>query len=88
MSRIKANVRFNERNNTMYYRYFTIEPYAYKVGDTYEREDIKRVDKVVPDKENNVNVGDYDFYRLETTENGEYDLDNDVFCEFFIAVEK
>lgn len=89
MNKIKAYVGCDEYNKVYHYEYFTIEEGTYEVGDFYDHEEIKEITKVKLDvNQPKHECWDYDYFRILTTCDKEYDLENDVFCEYFIAIHK
>ena len=87
MERIRANVRYNEYNNRLYYRDFQIYEKAPEVGDIIGGEDVISVSPIKLDAEQpKWEVYDYDYYRVETTCNGENNEDDNIVL--WVAVKK
>lgn len=88
MRKIKAYVRVDEHNKIKFYRNFTVESGLYEVGDLYDHETIKEITEIKPDIENNSEVFNYNYFRLITTMNGDYSIEDGDYLEYFIAIEK
>lgn len=87
MRKIRANVGYDEYNNKLFYQDFWIYKKAPEVGDTIDGEDVISVSPVKLDPEQpSWEVYDYDYYRVETTCNGENSEDDNIVL--WIAVEK
>ena len=87
MKKIRANVRYNEHLNRLYYRDFWIFEKAPEVGDIINYENVISVSPVKLDPEQlNWEVYDCDYYRVETTCNGENSENDNIIL--WIAVEK
>lgn len=88
MSEIKVYISYEERTNTRGYRNFTIEDAVPEVGDTFHGEEVKTVEEIKPDIQNNDEVFSYDYYVVKATQDGEYNEDDDIGMMYFIAVER
>lgn len=86
MRKLKAYVNMDEYNKVHYYKDFIIEEARYQVGDIYEHEEIKEIEQIKPDVENNLDVFSYDLFKIITTMNKEYD--EDTYDVYYIAVRK
>lgn len=87
MKKIRANVRYDEHNNRYFYRDFEIWNKVPEIGDTISDEDVIDVSEAHLDSsQGRSEVFDYDYYRVETTCNGENDEDENIVI--WIAVEK
>lgn len=86
MKKLKVYVDMDEYNKVHYYKDFTIEEAHYQVGDIYDHEEIKQVEPIKPDVENNLDIFNYDLYKIITTLDKEYDTD--TYNEYYIAVRK
>lgn len=88
MTKLKVYVNYNEFNNSFKYRNFTIVNDDIEVGDFYNHEEIKTIEDITPDLRSMSLLDDYRLVRITTTFNGDYDIDNDDYCEEYLAIEK
>ena len=85
---IKAYTSYNERTNTRGYWNFTIEDELPELGDDFHGEEVRSVDEIEPDIQNNDDVFNYDYYRITATMDGEFNPDDDIMMEYYIAIAK
>ena len=86
MEKIKVYTSYNENSNSFGYRNFTVEDSNIEVGDYYNHEEVKTVEEVTPDIRSLSLLDEYRLIHITTTINGDYDLDNDDFCEYYLAI--
>ena len=90
MSKIKAFVRMDERNNVRYYRSFEKVNRIPSVGDCYGSEEIRAVEPITyldPEQDSD-EVYKYDYFRIVTTQNGEYNEDTEEYITEYVATAK
>lgn len=88
MRKIKVYTRYNENKNQFTYRTFMVYQHNLTVGDMFENEEVKQIEEVKPDIRSSDLTNDYRLVYIRTTFNGEYDPANEVYIEYFLAIEK
>lgn len=89
MKKIRAYVGMDEINKVHFYKDFEIIDFIPEVDDSCFGEVIKEVVPVKLDVEQGTDeVYDYDYFKVITTQNQEFDKDNDVYSERWYAVKQ
>ena len=89
MNKIRAYVRMDEVNKVHYYKDFEVINFTPEVGDPCFGEEIKEIIPVQLDVEQGRDeVYEYDYFKIITTMNKEFDKANDAYCESWYAVKK
>jgi hypothetical protein len=89
MNKIKAYTGYEEATNTFYSRMFKILSDIPEVGDLMNGEEVKQVDPLTMDYEQPTAAAhQYNYFKVTTTINKEYDPIEGDFDEEYIAVLK
>ena len=89
MGKIRAYVEMDEVNKIRFFKDFRIVPETLTVNGLLEGEIIKEVIPVRLDCEQGSDeVYNYEYFKVFTNQNGEYDPDNNVYGELWVAVRK
>lgn len=87
--KIRAYVRMDEVNKVHFYKDFEVVDFVPEVGDPCFGEEIKEITPVQLDVEQGKDeVYTYDYFKIITTMNKEFDKANNVYCERWYAVKK